>query len=141
MAGDAGIDHVEPLGPEMIEDTLVVWDDDVVHALMERRPGVVAFQVRAGQGRRVGAIEIGVLNIDHQQGNLAFFQLRVFRLGRTLVVERSIGRFPVHPLTPLLRPSGRQKMLQAHGCERADGPSLASVFRFCEDRKCKMKSL
>ncbi|MNL53019.1 hypothetical protein D3C87_1762350 [compost metagenome] len=77
-----------------------------MHALVERRPGVIAGKVAGRQGRRVRAIEIGVLHVDDEQRHLALFEHRFLGLRGTLVVEGTAFGLPAHAMILMLPPGG-----------------------------------
>ena len=73
-------------------------DDDVAHPLVEGRPGIMAALFLGRQRGSVRPSEIGVLHVDDEERRALLGEVRIGRLGRTIVVNRSIGRLPGHSL-------------------------------------------
>ncbi|CUX00677.1 hypothetical protein AGR2A_Lc90082 [Agrobacterium genomosp. 2 str. CFBP 5494] len=88
--------HVEAECAKPFQETPGIGDDGVMHALVKRRPSVIADKMITRE--RVGswAIEIRVLHVDDEKRHLALFKRRIVGFRSALIVEGTAVGFPVH---------------------------------------------
>lgn len=93
VTGDACEQDLDALSPAHVDQSPCVSDDHIAHAIEERLPA-------RGFLRRFPVLEIGVLNVDHQERRGRRIKRDVVGLIRIGVVDRSIGGLSAHGFTP-----------------------------------------
>ena len=81
---DAGKQHLVPVAPESMQKFLDGRNYRAMHAAVRRRPSIVIGAPGRIQIGLVRTFQVDVLNVDHQQRQLAPFQDRVGRFGRAM---------------------------------------------------------
>jgi hypothetical protein len=98
MAGDAREEAFVPILAKEPQELPRARDDDLAHAFVGGDPGIVAALFIGGQRGSVRPREIGVLHVDDEEGGTLLGEVRIGGLGRSVVVNRPIGRLPGHSL-------------------------------------------